>query len=262
MKEQIVNALTREHPWADRIHWFDTIESTNTEAKRMAQNGAPHGTVLIADRQTGGRGRMGRCFSSPPGMGIYLSVILRPNCRAAELMHLTCAVAAYMCNAVVTASGFRPGVKWINDLIANGKKLGGILTELSLVPGSDTVAFAIVGIGINCHQTADDFPSEIRDIAISLEDAIQKPVDRCKLAAFMIQALFEMSWKLLTEKQSIMDAYKADCVTLGQDIYLLRDDQRFPCRAINLDGDGGLIVQHPDGSVETVCSGEVSVRPQ
>lgn len=262
MKKQITNSLTQEHPWANRIHWFDSIGSTNTEAKVMAQNGAPHGTVLIADRQTGGRGRMGRSFSSPPGMGIYLSVILRPKCSAAELMHLTCAAAVAMCNAIETAFGFRPGVKWINDLIANGKKLGGILTELSLYPGSAAVDFAIVGIGINCHQTSDDFPPEIRDIAISLENVIQKPADRVKLAAAMIQSLFEMDRKLLTEKQTIMDTYKADCITLGQEIDLIRGEQRTPCCAIDLDQDGGLIVRYADGSVEAVCSGEVSVRPR
>ena len=262
MKKQITNSLTQEHPWANRIHWFDSIGSTNTEAKVMAQNGAPHGTVLIADRQTGGRGRMGRSFSSPPGMGIYLSVVLRPKCSAAELMHLTCAAAVAMCNAIETAFGFRPGVKWINDLIANGKKLGGILTELSLYPGSAAVDFAIVGIGINCHQTSDDFPPEIRDIAISLENVIQKPADRVKLAAAMIQSLFEMDRKLLTEKQTIMDTYKADCITLGQEIDLIRGEQRTPCCAIDLDQDGGLIVRYADGSVEAICSGEVSVRPR
>ena len=262
MKKQITKILTQEHPWTNRIHWFDSIGSTNTEAKVMAQNGAPHGTVLIADRQTGGRGRMGRSFSSPPGMGIYLSVILRPKCSAAELMHLTCAAAVAMCNAIETAFGFRPGVKWINDLIANGKKLGGILTELSLYPGSAAVDFASVGIGINCHQTSDDFPPEIRDIAISLENVIQKPADRVKLTAAMIQSLFEMDRNLLTEKQTIMDTYKADCITLGQEIDLIRGEQRTPCCAIDLDQDGGLIVRYADGSVEAICSGEVSVRPR
>ena len=262
MKEQIIKALAAKHPWADHIHWYDTIGSTNMEAKIMAQKGAPHGTVLIADRQTGGRGRMGRSFSSPPAMGIYLSVILRPKRRAAELMHLTCATAVAMCNAVETAFGYRPGIKWINDLIANGKKLGGILTELSLSPGTDSVDFAIVGIGINCHQKADDFPPEIRDIAISLEDVLQIPINRSKLTAAMIQSLFEMDRKLVTEKQAIMDIYKSDCITLGQDIDLLRGDQRTPCHAIDLDNEGALIVRYADGSVDAVCSGEVSVRPR
>ena len=91
MKHEILSYLPPDHPWANRIHYFDTTDSTNTQAKKMAAAGAPHGTVLIAGHQTGGRGRMGRSFHSPAGLGIYLSVILRPNCDPQDLMHLTCA---------------------------------------------------------------------------------------------------------------------------------------------------------------------------
>lgn len=261
MKEQIIAKLPKDHPWAKNICWFNTIPSTNTDAKQMAQNGASHGTVLIADQQTLGRGRMGRSFSSPGGQGIYMSVILRPGCSAAELMHLTCAVGVAMCDAVEQASGFRPRIKWINDLIAKGKKLGGILTELSLVPGTDQVDFAVVGIGINCLQEKQQFPPEIRDIAISLKTATQKHIDRAQLAAAMVDALYNMSEKLLREKSSLMAQYTKDCCTLGQDIYLIRGDQQIPCRALALDSDGALVVEYADGSVETVSSGEVSVRP-
>lgn len=262
MKEQIQTLLRPDHPWTGLLHWYETIESTNTEAKGLAQSGAPHGTVLIADRQTGGRGRMGRSFSSPSGMGIYLSVILRPECSVDQLMHLTCAAAVAICDAIEAVSGFRPGVKWINDLIANGKKLGGILTELSILPGTATIDFAVVGIGINCCQSTADFPKELQDIAISLQSITGKPVDRCRLAAAMIDSLWNMAQNLLSGKATIMDKYKADCVTLGQEIYLIRGEQKLPCRALDLDPEGGLIVQHPDGVQETVCSGEVSVRPQ
>ena len=98
----------------------------------LASQGAPHGTVLIADRQTGGRGRMGRSFLSPPGVGIYMSILLRPECAPQELMHLTCAVAAAMCRAVECAAGLRPGIKWTNDLVWGKQKFAGILTEMGL----------------------------------------------------------------------------------------------------------------------------------
>ncbi len=262
MKEQLIKHLPPDYPGTKHIHWFDTIDSTNTCAKALAQDGAPQGTVVIADRQTGGRGRMGRSFSSPGGMGIYLSMILRPGCDATELMHLTCAVAVAMCDAIEAVSGFRPGLKWINDLIAKGKKLGGILTELSLVPGTASVDFAVVGIGINCCQTVADFPEELQNIAISLQDVIGNPVDRAKLAAAMIESLWKMSRTLLVEKSTVMTKYKADCITLGQDIYLLQDDEKRPCRAIDLNLDGALIVAYPDGTSQAVNSGEVSVRHQ
>ena len=126
------------------IHRFDTIDSTNNRAKDMAQQGAPHGTVLIARHQTGGRGRLGRSFHSPPGSGIYLSMILRPSCRPDKLMHLTCAAAVAMCDAIQAATGFRPGIKWTNDLVHNRMKPGGILTELSFA-STGCLDYVIVG---------------------------------------------------------------------------------------------------------------------
>lgn len=260
MKEQIIAMLPKDHPWADTICWFDVIGSTNTEAKRLAQEGAPHGTVLLAHRQTGGRGRMGRSFSSPAGQGIYMSVILRPGCTAAELMHLTCAVAVAMCDAVEQVSGFRPRIKWINDLLAKDKKLGGILTELSLIPRTDRVDFAIVGIGINCLQETGDFPPELQDIAISLKTATGRAVDTVQLAAAMMVALHSMSEMLLSDKAFLMARYTKDCSTLGQDILLLRGNERTPCHALSLDPDGALVAKFPDGSIEVIHSGEVSVR--
>ena len=260
MKERILEKLSPEYPWADRVFWFPEIGSTNTEAKKLAQNGAPQGTALIADAQTGGRGRMGRSFHSAPGVGVYLSVILRPECKPEQLMHLTCAVAVAMCRALQKATGYCPGIKWINDLIAEGKKLGGILTELSLNPATGLVDFAIVGIGINCNQELADFPEDIRDIATSLRAVLGHSVDRSLLIAAMLEALREMADTLLTDKNGLMAAYKASCITLGQDVYLLRGESRYPCRALDLDADGSLLVEYPDGKQEFVCSGEVSVR--
>ena len=154
MKQRILDHLPRNHPWAGNIHYFDTIDSTNTEAKRLAAAGAPHGTVLIAGHQTGGRGRMGRSFHSPAGLGIYLSVILRPECAPGDLMHLTCAAAVAMCDAVENAAGFRPGIKWTNDLVYGKRKLGGILTELAFgSSGRVDYAWRTIVHGVEKNQT-------------------------------------------------------------------------------------------------------------
>jgi len=260
VKEQILANLPTSRPWRNRIHWFPLIESTNTEAKKMALSGAPHGTVVIAEAQTGGRGRMGRSFHSAPDVGIYLSVILRPECAPEQLMHLTCAVAVAMCKALETVTGFRPGIKWINDLIAHNKKLGGILTELSLDVAQNRVDFAIVGIGINCNQDMSSFPAELQDIATSLKVVLGQTVDRAKLIAVMIEELQAMAEDLTDRKSEIMAQYKKDCVTLGKDIYVIRGDSRYACRALDLDADGSLLVEYPDGSQEFILSGEVSVR--
>ena len=259
MKQKILTHLPTDHPWADRILTFDTIDSTNTYAKTLASQGAPEGTVVLADRQTGGRGRMGRSFHSPGGQGIYFSVILRPRCHATQLMHLTCATAVAMCEAVEAACGIRPGIKWTNDLVWQKHKLGGILTELSLLPDG-TVGYAVVGIGINCTQQQRDFPPEIQNIATSLSMILDKEVSRCEVIGAMITALETMSRDLLTRKEQTMDAYKRNCITLGQQVSILQGESVFYGTARDIGQDGGLIVETETGQLETVCAGEVSVR--
>lgn len=260
MKEQILNHLSAECPWRDTLHWYDTIDSTNLQAKALARSGAPHGTVLVAGHQTGGRGRLGRSFSSPPGMGVYLSVILRPNCAPKDLMHLTCAAAVAMCKAVEQAAGFRPGIKWTNDLVFEKKKLGGILTELSVDSKTGLIEYAIVGIGINCRQQTPDFPPELQAIATSIALITGRDTSPCVLAAAMIDALTEMEHSLLSGKAHIMSQYRQDCITIGQEVVLLQAAQTSCGTAVDLDENGGLIVCFSDGSVRTVTSGEVSVR--
>ncbi len=259
MLKQIQSHLPGDHPWQNQIHWFDTIDSTNLRAKAMAREGAPHGTVLIADQQTGGMGRMGRSFHSPAGSGIYLSLILRPACAPTELMHLTCAAAVAMCDAVEASTGLRPGIKWTNDLVYSRRKLAGILTELGL-DAQGMVSYAIVGIGINCCQRQEDFPEEIRAIAGSLAGITQGPVDRSQVAAAMVDALYRMDRTLLTEKEAMLRRYRENCVTLGKEVSMLRGDSVRHGKALDIDSEGALVVSFPDGHTEAVSSGEVSVR--
>ena len=259
MKAQIISHLSDNYPWSAHFHWFPVLDSTNDLAKQMARQGAPHGTVLIAERQTGGNGRMGRSLQSPAGVGIYLSILLRPECVPGELMHLTCAAAVAMCDAVEQIAGFRPGIKWTNDLVHEKRKLGGILTELGFTSTGKT-DYAIIGIGINCCQQPGDFHPDIKDIAGSLSMAAGYTVDRARVAAAMMDALAGMDRQLLTEKASIMQRYRSDCITLGKQISVLRGDQVFHAAALSIDEDGGLIVQCDDGSLQMVNSGEVSIR--
>lgn len=246
------------HIWAGSLRYYQTIDSTNAEAKRLADTGAPHGTVLVADHQTMGRGRMGNSFHSPADNGIYLSCLLRPDCHASELAHLTCSVAVAVCNAIEEATGFRPKVKWINDLIANNKKLGGILTELSL-DGTGHVRYVVVGIGINCNQT-EDFPPALQAIATALSQVVGKPVERELLIARMIEQLYIMSQILFAEKAALMEQYRKDCITVGQEIQVLKGDDRRCATALSLTDEGSLLVRYQDGNVEAVNSGEVHVR--
>lgn len=259
MLQDIQAFLPTNHPWKDHIIWFDTIGSTNTQAKALALQGAPHGTVLIAGHQTGGRGRLGRSFHSPAGTGIYMSVLLRPDCPPAELMHLTCAAAVTVCDAVEAAVGIRPGIKWTNDLVYGKRKLAGILTELGL-DSHGNVSYAIIGIGINCSQQISDFPEDIRHIACSLAGAAGREVNRAKVAAAFIEHLERMDQNLLTSKASMLSRYRRDCITLGQRISLLRGEDVQYGTALDIDHRGALVVQFDSGVTEAVSSGEVSVR--
>lgn len=259
MKNQILACLSTEYPWADRLHWFDSIGSTNDEAKRMAQAGAPHGTVLVAGHQTAGHGRLGRSFHSPENVGVYMTVLLRPNCAPQELMHLTCATAVAMCDAVESAAGFRPGIKWTNDLVAGRRKLGGILTGLGLTP-KGLVDYAIIGIGINCCQNPSDFPADIADMAASLSMVAEKEISRARVAAAMMEALWKMDATLLTGKDSMLTRYRSDCITIGQDVVLVRGEEKQYGQALYVDSSGALIVRYASGEICAVSSGEVSVR--
>ena len=243
------------HPWKDRIQYFATINSTNDYAKKLAMEGAPAGTVILAGQQTAGRGRLGRSFSSPENMGIYLSVILRPDCKPSEIMHLTCAAGV----AAVKAIGRdNIRIKWTNDLVIDKRKLGGILTELSVDPVTQNLAWVVVGIGINCCQKYWDFPKDIRHMACSL--GMEDRIDVLNLAADLIESLYQMDKDLLTKKAAIMAQFKEKCVTIGSQISVVRGDNIRHGKALDVDSDGGLLVEYPDGSHETVTSGEVSIR--
>jgi len=239
------------------LHRFDSIDSTNTYLKQLAERGAEAGTAVIAHTQTGGRGRLGRSFHSPPGSGIYLSWLLRPNCKPEALMHLTCAVAVAMCDAVEKVTGLRPGIKWTNDLVYGKHKLGGILTELGLA-GTEA-SYALLGIGINCSHRTEDFPHQLQSIATSLSAVLGKPVDKALLESEMLLALQAMA-ETLFDKQAVLERYRKDCITLGKPVCVLRGEEKSYGTATDVDTDGALVVRFEDGTVRAVSSGEVSVR--
>lgn len=259
LTEQILSLLPPGHPWGQHLIHMETVDSTNTFAKNLAQQGAPAGTVIIADTQTGGRGRLGRSFSSPEGLGLYFSLILRPHCQPGLLMHLTCAVGVAATQAVRSTSGIAPGIKWTNDLIVGQRKLGGILTELGIDSATGLVDYAIVGIGINCLQRQEDFPPELQQMATSLALSGGR-ADRAALAAELIVQLSALEQNLLTEKKALMASFARHCVTIGQEVSIVRADQIRHGKAVGIDEDGALLVDFPDGSHAAISSGEVSIR--
>lgn len=261
LTESEVRANLEGCPWAPLVQVLPRVVSTNDMAKTLASGGAPEGTVIAADCQTGGRGRMGRSFQSPAGMGVYLSVILRPQLPPDKLLHLTCAAAVAVRRAVEDACGFAPDIKWANDLISNGRKLVGILTELSLEAESGSIQYAVIGVGINCGQNSEDFPEELRRTATSLRQETGVSPDRNRLAAAMVRRLAELSASVQDGPAAWLDEYRRSCVTLGRRVVLISAaGERRYAQAVDVEPDGALLVEREDGTRERVNTGEVSVR--
>ena len=173
---------------ARHLEVFATIDSTNNYLKRESGN-LPDGATAVADQQTGGRGRLGRNFASPEGKGIYYSVLLRPDLPPAEAVNLTAYVAVAVCNGIEEAAGVRPQIKWTNDIVMNGRKVCGILTEMAIEGETAALQYIVTGIGVNVNQTAEDWPEELKAIAGSIAQAVGHPVRRGRLAACLLNAL-------------------------------------------------------------------------
>ena len=173
-------------------------------------------------------------------------------------MHLTCAVGTAMCDAVEASAGFRPGIKWTNDLVWEKRKLSGILVEL--LNDTNGKLCVVIGIGVNCCQQLTDFPEELRDRAGSLAMVTGKAIHRPRVAAAMMEALAKMDRNLLTGKEAILARYRRDCVTLGQHISVVRGEEIRHGTALDIGENGDLTVRFDDGHTEAVSSGEVSIR--
>ena len=195
---------------APRDDWqvLSQVDSTNTLCKRLAADGAADGTVVIADTQTAGKGRRGRSFLSPPGVGLYQSILWRPGCTPEQLLPLTALSAVAVCRAVERLSGVSPAIKWPNDLVMGERKICGILTELSLEGESGHVEYAIVGIGINCRQKPENFPPELREIAGSLDMVLPVQVKRAALAAALMEELDTLRREVMFQPEKWLADYR------------------------------------------------------
>lgn len=258
-KQDILNALsTREI--GKHLEVLDRIDSTNSYLKREALRGLPHGAVALAERQTGGRGRLGRSFSSPEGKGVYCSVLLRPHVAPMEAVDLTSYAAVALCNGIEKATGLRPQIKWTNDLVMGGKKICGVLCEMSIAPDG-SLQYVVIGFGVNVTQTPDEWPEELKEIAGSVSEAVRHQVSREKLTAELLNSLEEVyhNW-ILGKRERYLEQYRRDCLTLGREVKVIRAGREEATFAEDIDEHFGLVVRYPDGRRETVTSGEVSVR--
>lgn len=237
---------------------LDSVDSTNSEIKRLAAQNAPDGLVVTARRQTAGRGRAGRTFHSPQGCGLYLSALLRPQLPPEAVAHFTAWTAVAVCDAVEATCGLRPQIKWINDLILNEKKLCGVLTELLLTDGRPDAL--VVGIGINVNHRPEDFPPELRESATSLAMELGQTVDLEELTRALILALNRLYADFPAQRANYLRRYRADCLTLGRLVRLTTPTDWRDAVAVDIDEEFRLLVELPDGSREAVRTGEASVR--
>ena len=237
--------------------FFDTIDSTNRAAKELGEKGETGPCAFIADRQTGGRGRRGRSWSSPPGTGIFLSILLSPPLSPSRVPPLTLVAALAVSDAVRDVTGIVPGIKWPNDLTAGGKKLCGILTELSAE--RDRVRYAVVGLGINVNN--DSFPEELKESAVSLKLLTGRAVKRSGLAAAVLKRFEERYGTFVSAGgfSPLKADYEALLVNRGRTVRVLDPVSPFRGTAVGITEDGALLVETEEG-LRSVGSGEVSVR--
>ncbi len=241
---------------------LSTVDSTNNECRRLAAGGAPDGTAVLAETQTGGKGRGGRSFASPPG-GLYLSILLRPDIAPGEAVNMTAWVAVAVCRAVEAACGVSCAIKWTNDIILNGKKLCGILTEMGMVGETGGLDYVVTGMGINLHASLTQSSPELASKAVSLEEVLGAPPRRDALIAALLSALDDLRRGFPHTSAEYLEEYRRRCVTVGNEVAVLRSGQEPRTGiAVGIDDRFRLLVDFSSsgGGTEAIEAGEVSVR--
>ena len=235
----------------------EETQSTNTALRALAEAGAPEGTVYIAQSQTGGRGRMGRSFFSPTGTGLYLSLLLRPTTwEPARAAQLTAAAAAAMCEAIREVTGKEPGIKWVNDLLLDGKKVCGILTEASFSMESGVLEYAVLGLGVNVYPPEGGFPKELEGVAGAVLDAPGEDV-RNRLAGEFLNCF--LAGYAHPEDRSFLEIYRRRSVAVGRDITVLSGGHERRAFAFGVDDDCRLLVRYDDGTEQALSYGEIRI---
>lgn len=253
--------LLNTHDLGRTVHAYEALPSTNDRAKELAEEGALHGEVVVAEQQTAGRGRRGRAWASPPGVNLYLSVVLRPELAPPRAPELTLVAAVAACDALREA-GVEAGIKWPNDLIASGRKIAGILTEVAVDGGR--VHWVVVGMGVNLNVAAADLPEEVRATATSARAERGQPVPRALFAAALLTRLEEWVDRHAEEGFApIREAWRARSVTLGRQVRVRADGRTLEGVAEDIDEAGALLVRTADGAIHRILAGDVeALRPR
>ena len=236
--------------------FLEMVESTNTLAMELGDRNAPHGTVVIAESQIHGRGRLGREWASPPGGNIYMSIILRPMIETKDATLLTLLAAVASARALICLTGLKIEIKWPNDLMASGRKLGGILTETKTI--DKKVVFAVIGVGINVNIELEDLPEEMREVATSVVHETKREHPRTILLASILKEID--SWYaifLKGGKGPLLSEWRRLSSTLGKTVRVESGKEMLFGLAEDIDGSGRLLLKLPSGQVKRICSGDI-----
>ncbi len=238
------------------IQVFEETTSTNDVAEKLARDGVKEGFVVFAESQTKGRGRLGRKWMSPTHKGLWFSVLLRPNLRPQESTQLTVISATALRRAIKSVTGLSVEIKWPNDLLIGGKKVAGILTEMSAEV--DRVRHVIIGIGLDVNQDANEFAADLRPLATSLKIAAGEEICRAELATEILRELDTDYARICARKfPEVADEWEAACVTIGRNVTVHTGERKFSGRAESLDDDGALLVRTEHGHLERIIGGDV-----
>jgi BirA family biotin operon repressor/biotin-[acetyl-CoA-carboxylase] ligase len=241
------------------IRVFEQTTSTNDVIEKLARDGVKAGAVVFAESQTKGRGRLGRTWVSPSHKGLWFSVLLRPDLRPQEATQLTVAAATALWRAIHDHTGIQPEIKWPNDLLLHGRKVAGILTELSAE--LDHVKYIILGVGVDVNQTAAEFPADLRKAATSLRIELGRPVPRPELATAILRELDRDYARVCAGQfESVADEWEEHCSTIGKQVTVQIGERRVRGIAESLDDDGALRVRTEHGRLERIIGGDVTLE--
>lgn len=249
MKNDIVEKLYNKNV---KVVCFDEIDSTSTFLKQQLNSGETSEMLAVAKKQTAGRGRNGKSFYSPENTGLYMSVLLHPNCRMADAVGVTTCVSVAVSRAIEKVTGKSVGIKWVNDLYVENKKVCGILCEAVNDYKQGITKSVIIGVGVNLSTA--DFPEDIKLTAGSLG---VEPDCTAELCAEITNALFSLDFGGISE--TVLEEYRKKSIVIGKDISYFVNGQKFTARAISIDNSGGLVVER-NGEIKTLNSGEITVR--
>jgi len=244
-----------------KIHYFQTLDSTNSQAYQLALNGAEEGEVVVAESQERGKGRLGRHWFSPPFLNLYLSVILRPNISPHQASLITLMAAVATADAIRKFSGLLPLIKWPNDILLGGRKVAGLLNEIQ--SEMDQIHFVILGIGINLNMDEKMFSKEIESIATSLKIEMGQTISRKNFLQSLLQEL-ENWYTIFTKQGSVMilEAWRDRAQLKGRQIKVTSFGEILIGVAVDVDSDGALILEMADGKRKRVVAGDIIYEKQ